>query len=789
MLTVLAIGNAVDAVSPQVDPAILSEILFAPPDVVATTAVQNVRPVLVVALDQTVEEGELLDLSAMGAPPLALFIDDDIHDMHTVTVDWGDGTAVATPVMFSNGNGSVAVGGSHTYADNGNYTVTVDVVDDGGGRDTKQFLVSVENVDPIAVLTNNGPLDEGSSATVTFSGQFDPGTADTTAAFHYAYDLDNNGTFDLGDGTYSGSDGTSSQLVSAAMLAEGPGMHTVKGRIIDKDGGFTDYTTTIMINNVAPELINIVAEDAAIDEGQTATIKLTINDPGAMDVFEVDVDWKDGAQVDTIAGLGMASVSGTVGGSAYQWDAQSRELTVSHLYADDDPTVTANDPYSVTLAVRDDESGTTGPYNLNITVSNVRPVLVVAVDQTVNEGALLDLTGMVAPPLALFIDDGVADTHTVTVDWGDGSAPEMPTMFVAGGSVSVGGSHIYADNGNYIVTVLVVDDDGGSDTQSFKVIVRNVNPTLIPVSSQTVDAGSALSITNIGTITDPGFQNLVLGTNEIFRYWINWGDGTVVDMGNAAIDDIGGVMDLTDASFAGSHTYAENGLYSVTLRVADDDMTANFVGGTGGTDFVEQSFSVTVRDPSLIPPPVDPGDPNSDDRRPPSKLETTSRTLFQLLPLPPLPSNRGVVGDEGSGGKDLGGSGGGPDPPDTLNDAERTLQELLSEPRGAKRDEVIDAVYSLGDIELVSLLGIDMGDEPVSQKKQSLKKPVLESVDYEPAPSLPPDPVVASGESARRTVAFWSALAGSMLSIGGGLWWFGWKRRRITKRQYVSSIQ
>ena len=45
-----------------------------------------------------------------------------------------------------------------------------------------------------------------------------------------------------------------------------------------------------------------------------------------------------------------------------------------------------------------------------------------------------------------------------------------------------------------------------------------------------------------------------LGTDELFRYWINWGDGTAVQTGQATIDDIGGIMDLTDASFDSHRT-------------------------------------------------------------------------------------------------------------------------------------------------------------------------------------------------------------------------------------------
>jgi hypothetical protein len=88
---------------------------------------------------------------------------------------------------------------------------------------------------------------------VSFSSQFDPSTVDTSAGFRYAFDFDNDGTFDSGDGTYSGS-GTSPRRpwFPASFLADGAGTRTVKGRILDKDGGYTDYWTTITINNVAP---------------------------------------------------------------------------------------------------------------------------------------------------------------------------------------------------------------------------------------------------------------------------------------------------------------------------------------------------------------------------------------------------------------------------------------------------------------------------------------------------------------------------------------------------------
>ena len=106
----------------------------------------------------------------------------------------------------------------------------------------------------------------------------------------------------------------------------------------------------------------------------------------------------------------------------------------------------------------------------------------------------------------------------------------------------------------------------------------------------TIDEGAEFSLTDIGRFTDPGFDN-PLNTDpatggeveETFTYSVDWGDGTTVDSGAATVDVAGGPGVLTQGSFDGSHTYADNGTYTVTVTVNDDD---------GGSD--SETFSVTV---------------------------------------------------------------------------------------------------------------------------------------------------------------------------------------------------
>ena len=75
--------------------------------------------------------------------------------------------------------------------------------------------------------------------------------------------------------------------------------------------------------------------------------------------------------------------------------------------------------------------------------------------------------------------------------------------------------------------------------------------------------------------SDPGFNN-PLNTQdpgnggemtETFTFDIDWGDGTAPSLGFATVDSAGSVGAPTLASFNGMHTYADNGVYTVTVTV------------------------------------------------------------------------------------------------------------------------------------------------------------------------------------------------------------------------------
>jgi len=111
-----------------------------------------------------------------------------------------------------------------------------------------------------------------------------------------------------------------------------------------------------------------------------------------------------------------------------------------------------------------------------VTVRNVAPSVDAGPDQDIDEGDTVTLLP------ATFTDPGLLDTHTATIDWGDGEV-EDGLVTEDGGNGSVDGSHVYPTADSYPVTVTVTDDDGGEDSASFLVTVAAVSVMVCDVDT------------------------------------------------------------------------------------------------------------------------------------------------------------------------------------------------------------------------------------------------------------------------------------------------------------------
>jgi hypothetical protein len=231
----------------------------------------------------------------------------------------------------------------------------------------------------------------------------------------------------------------------------------VRGRIMDKDDGATEYTTSVTVKNVAPT-VTAPADDTA-SEGASKSFALgSFSDPGPDSPWALDVDWGDGSSHFTAS----KSSTGSLG-------------SASHTYAD-------NGAYTVTVTVKDKDNAS-GSATFKVTVGNLPPVI------TSFSGTSTGLSGpLVFVPSTFngtFTDPGVNDKPWIATWSWDGVADAGATQtYNAQGAFSQ--THIYTTAGcNHTATVKIADKDGGFDTKTTTVGV-GTGAFLPPMTNQPV---------------------------------------------------------------------------------------------------------------------------------------------------------------------------------------------------------------------------------------------------------------------------------------------------------------
>ena len=405
---------------------------------------------------------------------------------------------------------------------------------------TSQFVstpatVTVTNATPTATFLNNGPVPEGSTGTVRFEVPVDPSVVDTAAGFHYAYDFDNNGTWDLGDGTYAGSGTAATANLPAALTDDGPVTRTVKGRILDKDGGFTEYTTTITVTNVRP----------------TATF--TNNGPKPA-VTPVTVQFTNPADPSTADAAALRY--------SYDFNNDGDFTDTGEIANSPSPTASVSFNLPGTYVVHgriSDKDGGFSDYTTTIGIDPAAPSGTLSNGGPVDEGAIaatVSFTNVTHPsPLAVaagfryafdFDNDGVFDA-------GDGTylgSLTTPTVFVPAKIL---------DDGSFgkVIRGRVIEVSGGFIDLTTTLTVRNVAPSGVPSIPTRTEVGLPFTVT-FSSATDVSAADRTAG----FKYSYDFNnDGDFTDPG-----------DVADSSTATvSYTAALVGTRTIRSRVTDKD--------------------------------------------------------------------------------------------------------------------------------------------------------------------------------------------------------------------------
>ncbi|MDA0161791.1 PKD domain-containing protein [Solirubrobacter ginsenosidimutans] len=447
-----------------------------------TTVTPNRAPTANAGGPYSFTEGSALTLAGSGTDA----------DNDPLTYSWdvnGDGTygdaTGASPTLttaqldalgLDDGPGSAAV---RVRVSDGSLTTT-----------SAATTVTVNNAVPNATVGNSGPVAEGSTATVSFTGVNDPSSVDTAAGFRYGYDFDNNGTYEVGGSTYATATTSATATVPASFLADGPGTRTVRMVVFDKDGVGHQYTTAITVNNAAPTgtLANV-----AVDEGSTATVGLTdVADAGGDAVrYAYDLD-NDGTY--------------EIGSLTY---ANASSATTAQLPA----ALTADGPVTRTVrAAVIDKDGGFSSYTATVTVRNVVPTGTLA-NVTVDEGStatvglanVADAGGDAVRYAYDFNDDATDDTAVTYANASTATTATLPAALTADGPAT------------HTIRVRVIDKDGGFTVRTATVTVTNVAPAATLTAPATVDEGDVADISFAG-VTDASAADGAAGMKYAYDF-------------------------------------------------------------------------------------------------------------------------------------------------------------------------------------------------------------------------------------------------------------------------------
>ena len=453
------------------------------------------------------------------------------------------------------------------------------VVDKDGGSTVTAYDVVILNVEPTVGVRSPNAAVEGQAGQIELFSPLDVSAADAAAGVRFQYDLDGDGTYEIGGTTYAAAVTSLTATVPAAMNADGPSQRTIHVAAIDRDGGRRLYNVTFFVSNAVP---TATAQDTIVDEGATATIGLTNLADVAADLptLRFAYDFQRDGTYDT-------------GSRTY---AQAATASTANLPA----ALTADGPATrpVRLAVVDKDNGST-PYDATVTVRNVAPTAKLA-DVTTPEGtpARLEFTDADDASAA---DKAAGFTYEWDVD-GDGT-------FTPGGA----NVDVPTPDGPATIAVkgAILDRDGGRREYTATVRTENVAPTATLADAATVE-GTPARLTFTGA-TDLSAADQAAG----FTYeWDADGDGTfaagpasldvaapdgpaTIVVKGAILDRDGGRTEYTatvtvanaapTAALEAPDAVPASGATTITTRVADagdDALSAVIDWGDGSTETI-----------------------------------------------------------------------------------------------------------------------------------------------------------------------------------------------------------
>ena len=326
-------------------------------------------------------------------------------------------------------------------------------VDDVTGAGRLDCLQAVNDA-PTAKVAAPPSTQEGTNVTLDGSGSTDPDTGDTLT---YAWDLDDDGAFD-----------DSSQAKPTFSRVGRDGTFTVRLRVTDTANATSTDSATVTVTNVAPTTSAITAS-ASRAENTATSISGTISDPGWQDPLSATIDYGDGTGAHSLTGV-----------EEHDRPDGSISYDITHAYGDDGT-------FTIKVCGADDDVADVCA-TTQTTVTNVAPTAAIA------DGSATDINGtsVILSHAGDPVDvagrstDPGSDDLTLTWNWDDGppaldrssiflvdppNADPDPSPSVQPRDVTDMTSHAFAAACTYDIVFTAHDDDGGSASDTIKVLI------------------------------------------------------------------------------------------------------------------------------------------------------------------------------------------------------------------------------------------------------------------------------------------------------------------------------
>jgi len=412
-------------------------------------------------------------------------------------------------------------------ADVGEHLVTVRVDDGNGGTGEQTYTLTVVNVPP----------------TIT-SEPVVLGTEDALYTYDVACDDEGQGAtaYSLGQAPAGMQIDVSTGVVTWTPNNANVGEHSVTIDVDDGNGGTTQQTFTLTVENVAPIITSTPVTEATEEVAYSYDVDSTDEGQGAT-AYEL-VTFPEGMAIDSATGL-------------INWTPTNSQSEGEH---------------AVQVRV-DDGNGGTDMQSFDIVVANVNDA------PTITSTPVTDATEEVAYLYGVEADDD--DLHTLnpterltyqliqgpagmTIDETTGQLTWMPTNAQAEGS--------------HNVSVQVTDVAGETATQAFTITVANVNDQPVITSTPITEATQGEAY--VYDVEADDDDRHTLNPTELLTYSL------LESPAGMTIDPTTGLVNWTPTNEQAGETY------SVAIQVSDGEATA------------EQLFDITVAIVDVTPPVI-----------------------------------------------------------------------------------------------------------------------------------------------------------------------------------------